>query len=389
MVKDIMSIDMIYQAGVYRQQKGYKAFLPSNLLNNQYIWNDERIVPALAEAMHALGALDAYAQLVPDSSAFLELYIAKEAVTSSRIEGTKTNVEEALLPPEEIAGERRDDYREVRNYMDALTWATDELKRLPLSMRVLKGAHRVLMQGVRGEGKLPGEVRTSQNWIGGPAPATARFVPPPFAEVPDLLTDLERYWHSPAITTPALIRTAMSHYQFETIHPFLDGNGRTGRLLITLHLMHEQLLTTPVLYLSAYLEEHRQEYFDCLERVRTHGEMDQWVLFFLAGVAVTAKSAKDTMQKITVLHKKYADQITSSFGKRTPLGHKFLTYLFSHPTLQVKDVISAMNVTKPTAHTLVDQFVGAGILKETTGKEKNRIFSFQEYIALFDSQPSL
>lgn len=376
---------MVYEAGSYRQQKGYKAFLPSNLLNNQYIWSDERIVPALAEAMHTLGALDAFAKLVPDSAAFLELYIAKEAVTSSRIEGTKTNVEEALLPLEEISGERRDDYQEVRNYMEALTWATAELKQVPLSMRVLKGAHRVLMQGVRGEGKLPGEVRTSQNWIGGLAPATARFVPPPFAEVPDLLTDLERYWHSPAITTPALIRTAVSHYQFETIHPFLDGNGRTGRLLITLHLMHEQLLTTPVLYLSAYLEEHRQEYFDCLERVRTHGEMDQWVLFFLAGVAATAKSAKDTMQKITVLHKKYADQITSSFGKRTPLGHKFLSYLFSRPTLQVKDVIGAMNVTKPTAHTLVDQFVGAGILKETTGKEKNRIFSFHEYIALFSS----
>ncbi len=376
--------DMTYQAGAYRQEKGYKAFIPSNLLNAHYAWQDERIVPALAEAMHALGELDAYAQLVPDSAAFLELYIAKEAVTSSRIEGTKTNVEEALLPLEEIKEERRGDYQEVRNYMDALTWAVEELKGIPLSMRVLKGAHRVLMQGVRGAGKMPGEVRISQNWIGGSTAATARFVPPPFTEIPDLLTDLERYMHSPGIT-PALIRIAVSHYQFETIHPFMDGNGRTGRLLIGLHLMHEQLLTSPVLYVSAFLEEHRQAYFDCLERVRTHGEMDQWVLFFLGGVCVTAKSARDTMRKITLLQKKYADQITSSFGKRTPLAHKFLTYLFSHPTLQVKDVIGAMSVTKPTAHTLVDQFVGAGILKETTGKEKNRIFSFHEYIALFDS----
>lgn len=376
---------MTYQAGVYRQQKGYKAFIPSPLLEVQYQWKDERIVPALAEAMHALGELDAYASLVPDSAAFLELYITKEAVTSSRIEGTKTNVEEALLPLEEITGERRDDYQEVRNYMDALTWAADELKKIPMSMRVLKGAHRVLMQGVRGEGKMPGEVRVEQNWIGGPTAATARFVPPMFTEVPDLLSDLERYWHSPAVMTPALMRTAISHYQFETIHPFLDGNGRTGRLLITLHLMHEQLLTRPVLYLSAYFEEHRQEYFDRLERVRTHGEMDEWLLFFLAGVIVTAKSARMTMQKITALHTLYVDQITSSFGKRTPLALKFLSYLFSHPTLQVKDVIGAMNITKPTAHTLVDQFVRAGILKETTGKEKNRIFSFKEYVALFNS----
>lgn len=377
---------MTYQPGVYRQEKGYKAFIPSQLLQTPYQWKDERIVLALAEAMHALGELDAYANLVPDSTAFLELYIAKEAVTSSRIEGTKTNIEEALLPLDEIAGELRDDYQEVRNYMDALTWSVDELKNIPFSMRVLKGAHRVLMQGVRGQGKMPGEVRTTQNWIGGPSAATARFVPPTFTEIPDLLSDLERYWHSPAVMTPALIRTAVSHYQFETIHPFLDGNGRTGRLLITLHLMHEQLLTRPVLYLSAYLEEHRQEYFDHLERVRTHGEMDQWVLFFLAGVTVTAKSARMTMQKITALHALYADQIASSFGKRTPLALKFLSYLYAHPTLQVKDVIGAMNITKPTAHTLVDQFVRAGILKETTGKEKNRIFSFQEYIALFGSQ---
>jgi len=375
---------MAYQAGSYRQHNNYKCFLPTPV-NSAYEWKDKRITPALAQAMHAVGELNAASLSVPDLDAFLFMYITKEAVTSSHIEGTKTNVEDALMPEEELTPEKRNDWQEVKNYMAAMSFAIKELEKLPLSMRLIKDAHHVLMQGVRGSTKNPGEVRTVQNWIGGPSPDKARYVPPHFVDVPDLLTDLERLWHNTAIDTPELIRAGLSHYQFESIHPFLDGNGRTGRLLITLYLMHAELLSTPTLYLSAFFDANRDDYFDALNRVRKDNDMDFWLLYFLAGVTETAKDARKTLTEIMELKKRYEKLITDSFGKRTDVALRFLHYLFSHPMVQVKDAIEALAITKPSANSLVAKFAEVGILKETTGQKKNRIFSLWEYVGLFNS----
>lgn len=376
---------MKFFAGTYRQQqRDFKAFIPSSLLNTDYRASDKKILPALGSAMHALGELNAYANLVPDAAVFLRMYIAKEAVTSSSIEGTKTNMNEALSPEGDVQEERRNDWQEVQNYVSALQWGMQELQSLPLSMRLLKGAHSILLQGVRGKHKMPGEVRTSQNWIGGATPATAKYVPPPFVDLPDLLTDLERFWHQASPEIPPLIRIAMSHYQFETIHPFLDGNGRTGRLLITLQLIHEKLLQHPVLYLSAFLEEYRREYFDHLETIRTKGDMDGWLLFFLGGVQAMSIDARETMEKILALQKRYEERIASA-EKRTAVSRRFLTALFSNPIVTVRDAMRLLSLTKPAANSLVDHFVEMGMLKEITGKEKKRVFSLWEYVGLFDS----
>jgi len=377
-----------FDAGSYRQQQSdYKTFIPSSLLNSDFRASSPRIMSALGSAMHALGELNAYANLVPDADVFLRMYIAKEAVTSSGIEGTKTNIDEALSPEDEVQEERRNDWQEVQNYVEALQWGVQEMQSLPLSMRLLKGVHAVLMQGVRGRNKMPGEVRTSQNWIGGATLTTATYVPPPFVDVPDLLSDLERFWHQAPPEIPPLLRIAMSHYQFETIHPFLDGNGRTGRLLITLHLMHEKLLRQPVLYLSSFLEEYRREYFDHLITIRTKGDMEGWLLFFLGGVEATSINARETMEHILALQKRYEEQIASA-GVRTAVSRRLLTVLFSNPIVTVRDVMRLLSLTKPSANSLVNHFAEIGILKEMTGREKKRVFSLWEYVALFDSPKS-
>ena len=375
---------MAFKAGSYRPHNNYKCFVPSPV-NVPFEWVDKRITPALAEAMHALGELNAASETAPDIDSFLQMYITKEAVTSSHIEGTKTNIEEALLPAPEISVEKHNDWQEVKNYMEATKWAVKELHSLPLSMRLLRGAHHHLMQGVRGQTKNPGEFRQVQNWIGGPSPDKARYVPPNFVDIPDLLTDLERSWHNDSLAVPPLILAAISHYQFESIHPFLDGNGRTGRLLITLYLMHAKLLSQPTLYLSSFFDTYRDDYMDALNRVRTKNDMDFWVLFFLAGVKETAKDARQTLRKVIELKQMYEKRMSESFGGRTDVALRLLRFLFRSPMVNVKDAMKALDITKPSANTLVAKFVETGILKETTGMKKDRIFSFQEYIALFDS----
>ena len=372
-----------FRAGKYVQQRSFKSFIPEQV-NHAWTITDPEIQQLLEQANASINALNAVSELLPATEAFVRLHIFTEATFSSKIEGTRTSVEEAVYDPDPTDTELKNDWQEVQNYIAALQWGVQELQSLPLSMRVLKGAHSVLLQGVRGKHKMPGEIRMSQNWIGGATPATAKFVPPPFVDLPDLLSDLERFWHQASPEIPALIRIAMSHYQFETIHPFLDGNGRTGRLLITLHLMHEKLLQHPVLYLSAFLEHYRREYFDHLESIRTKGDMDGWLLFFLGGVHAMSVSARETMEHILALQKRCEERIASE-EKRTAVSRRFLAALFSNPIVTVRDAMRLLSLTKPAANSLVDHFVTMGILKETTGKQKNRIFSFHEYIALFDS----
>lgn len=375
-----------YKSGVYRQQYQYKSFLPGKI-NHEWTWDDPRINVLLEKATKDLGELNAFTLIVPDVDLFIRMHVIKEANTSSRIEGTRTEMDDVVLDEEDVIPERRDDWGEVQNYIHSMNTAIHTLKDLPLSLRLLRNAHTVLMSGVRGEEKTPGEFRRSQNWIGGASLSDAAYIPPHQQDMPELLSDMEAFWHNKHIQVPHLIRIAISHYQFETIHPFLDGNGRIGRLLITLYLVSHGLLAKPSLYLSAHLEKHRGAYYDALTRVRESNDMGHWCRFFLQAVSETAENGKQTYQRILSLRQDL-ERLIVSLGRRAENGRRLIYHLYEHPAVTVHQVMEVLNVQFNPAGNLIATLMDRGILKEITGQQRNRVFLFEPYIKIFADSES-
>lgn len=372
-----------FKAGRWQQRLQYRSFEPVPV-NHAWQWEDTTVNLLLESANRALGELNAFSLIVPDIDLFIQMHLVKEAQTSSRIEGTQTGIDEALLSEEHIAPEKRDDWREVRNYIDAMNWSIAELARLPLSNRMLKQAHAMLMRGVRGEHKLPGEFRSSQNWIGGSSLADAAFIPPHHESVAALMGELELFWHNDAITVPHLIRIAISHYQFETIHPFCDGNGRIGRLLVPLYLVSHGILVKPSLYLSDFFERNRASYYDALTRVRASNDLIHWVRFFLRGVTETATKGREVFQQILSLRTE-AEQRILTLGRRAPNARAALDVLYRRPVLSAGELRTELRVSEPTAQALVKDLERLGLLVETTGQMRDRLYAFDRYLKLFVS----
>lgn len=370
-----------FKAGGNRQQYQYQSFTPS-LVNHLWTWEDPKINTLLEYASLTLSELNAFSLLVPDVDLFIKMHVVKEANTSSRIEGTRTQMDEAVMDIEQIDPEKRDDWQEVQNYIQALNAGLDELHRLPLSNRLLKRTHAVLLQSVRGEHKLPGEFRRSQNWIGGTCLKDAVYIPPGHDEVPALMADLEKFWHNDQIEVPHLIRIAISHYQFETIHPFLDGNGRIGRLLITLYLMSHGILDKPSLYLSDFFERNRGAYYDALTAVRSSDNMIQWIKFFLTAIIQTAEKGRQTFRNILTLREQINEKIIT-LGRKAVNARKLISYLYQKPVLTGSAIAKNLNVTPRAANALITDLERLEILKEQTGFKRNRIYVFEEYLRLF------
>lgn len=371
-----------YQSGHYEAQYEYQSFMPS-LINHPWVIADPALSHLLSQADRALGELNAFSQLVPNVDFFIQMYVAKEATYSSRIEGTQMNVEDAFKDAADVAPEKRDDWAEVQNYIHALNYAVTRLETLPLSNRLLREAHATLLQGVRGATKQPGEFRTSQNWIG-VSLKNAVFVPPHHERVGELMSDLEKFLHDDTHYVSPLLKIAIAHYQFETIHPFLDGNGRLGRLLVPLYLASEQILAKPALYLSDYFERNKTAYVDHLMAVRQGNHLREWLLFFLHGVAETAQSSIAVFKSILLLKERIDSNVLPRFGvRRQENAQQLMRYLYRKPVVDVKTVTELLETTQKTAGSLVDDLVSYGVLAEITGQRRNRLFVFREYLGLF------
>ena len=372
-----------FSAGTYIRQGSYKSFQPTPI-DRQWTIDDMEVQQLLSQADRTLGQLDMYAEYVPNLDLFISMHVVREATQSSRIEGTRTRIEEALLDRDEIPAEKRDDWEEVQNYIEAMHHAVDALNRLPFSTRLIRKAHRVLMQGVRGQNKRPGAFRRSQNWIGGASIKDALFVPPVHPSIGDLMTDLEKFVHNEEHFMPALLKTALVHYQFETIHPFLDGNGRVGRLLIPLHLVEQGILKRPLLYLSDFFERNRSHYYDNLMRVREADDLTQWFKFFLVGVIETAERGIDTFDAILTLQKE-VDALVEPLGSRAENARKVIRAIYARPVTDAKRVSDITGLSMSATYRLISDMEEIGLLTKIMGGQRDRKYTFQRYLNLFTS----
>ncbi len=377
------------RAGHYqRQPAGYRAFIPAPL--PPMLSLDGELHGLLSEADRALGRLDGSVQTLPNPDLFVFMYVRKEAVLSSQIEGTQSSLQDLLAAEADIVADptRPKDVGEVINYVRAMNDGLERLNTLPVSVRLIREIHENLMRGVRGGRLTPGELRRSQNWIGpsGCTLAEAVFVPPPPEFVPDLLGQLETFLHAPG-DLPPLLKIGLVHAQFETIHPFLDGNGRVGRLLITFLLTERGILHKPVLYLSHYLKRNRTAYYEHLQAVRDHGNWEAWLAFFLRGITEVSAEASDTARRILALRESHRAAITSGLGRSAGNGHKVLESLFDRPIVSVQDVKGWTGTTYAAANNLVARLTDLGILEEITGFVRNRRFRYGSYIRLFSDEP--
>ena len=378
--------DKTFKAGRFISESSgtdfeYKYFMP-NFLPEKISFTDPNISLLLEEATQNLGELNAYSKLVPNVDFFIKMHEAKEATASSKIEGTRTEIDEAVMDEENIEPERRDDWLEVQNYIKAMRFVIGELEKYPLATNLLKSTHKVLISGARGEYKTPGEIRKTQNWIGGATIKDAHFVPPIPQEVDSLMGDLDHYWNDKALTTPLLIKAALSHYQFETVHPFLDGHGRLGRLVIVVFLIEKRKLSKPVLYLSDYFSKNRLQYYDALDVVRMTDDVERWIKFFLVAVAETAKQSCETLQKIIDLKAKNGQKILK-LGKRAQSASKLLDTMYGSPIVDAKKAGEIVGISSTAINVLLSELVKLGILEEITGFSRNRLYQYSEYLGLF------
>lgn len=382
-----MSTEKTSRAGTYvRQPAGYRAFIPAPLPPRPPVVLTGELPALLSKADRALGRLDGSVATLPNPDFLVFMYVRKEAVLSSQIEGTQSSLQDLLAAQSELfePSELPRDVDEVINYIAAMNHGLDRLAELPVSVRLIREIHERLMRGVRGSQWTPGELRRSQNWIGagGSTIATASFVPPPPDEVPSALGNLESFLHADD-DLPLLVRIGLAHAQFETIHPFLDGNGRVGRLLITFLLTERGVLERPVLYLSHWFRHNRLEYYDRLQAVRDRGDWEGWLVFFLRGVVEVSIEATDTTRRVLELRERHRAAITEHLGRAAGNGHRVHESLFHRPLVTVSGVQALVGVSYPAANTLVQRLVEIDVLHEITGYTRNRRFRYDAYVRLF------
>jgi len=372
---------------VINQKEGYRAFIPNNLPPKPPLDIDSDTIEMLSRADTAIGRLSGISEALPNPDLFVAMYVRKEAVLSSQIEGTEASLEDVL----ECESENRpktlpNDVAEVVNYVKAMNYGLKRIEELPLSLRLIRELHAQLMCGVRGGEKTPGEFRNSQNWVGpkGCTLMNARYIPPPLHEMMQSMGDLEKYMHS-KLRYPLLIECGLIHFQFETIHPFLDGNGRIGRLLITFFLCHKNILKKPLLYLSHYFKHNRAEYYDQLMKAREEGDFESWTKFFLKGIIVVAEEACRASRKIIAIKAQDKARLCETH-RETSNVVAFHDRLFNRPIVSISDIAMIMNTTFPTASSIGIKMVEAGILNEISGKERNRLFAYKAYLDILKEE---
>lgn len=373
-----------FKSGIYIQHKFHKSFLPTKLSRN-WIIDDMELIKLLSEANREIGKLDMFSNHIPDIDIFIRMQVAREATDSSKIEGTQTHFDEAIKEAEDIPEERRDDWQEVQNYISAMNYGVERLSTLPISSRLIREIHRYLLEGVRGKYKNPGEFRRSQNWIGGASVSDAAFVPPHQDDLDNLMTDLENFIHCHD-EIPELVKIALIHYQFETIHPFLDGNGRIGRLLIPLYLTNKNVIQRPILYMSAFFEKNRRIYYDKLSNVRINNDIVGWIKFFLVGIIETAKNSIDTFNQILELKEATSEKL-QTLGKRSTSATAIVKYLYGVPMIKIKKIMELLGVSHGTAYNLARELCDIGVLiKLPRTISKDRYYVFKDYLNIFSEK---